>query len=121
MNPPQAIGKPLHWATCANAVFLLLALQGAYEQFVVRYHSGGQLFELWLSLAVVGAITTLGVGCFQYPGQRRNLVINAGLLTLALVLFAGATVEEKRNRARSADVQQRLDEARQAKQLPVPP
>jgi type VI protein secretion system component VasK len=49
------------------------------------------------------------------------LVINAGLLTLALVLFAGATVEEKRNRARSADVQQRLDEARQAKQLPVPP
>lgn len=121
MNPPQAIGKPLHLATCANAVFLLLALQGAYERFVARYHSGGQLFELWLGLAVMGAITTLGVGCFQQPGRRRNLVINAGLLTLAFVLFSGATAEEKRARARSADVQRQLDEARKAKQLPVPP
>ena len=119
MNSAPAIGKPLHLATCANAVFLLLAMQNAYERFVARHHSGGLMFEIWLSLAVVGAITTLCVGWFQYPGQRRGPAINACLLMLAVSLFAAATVEEKRGRIRSADVQKRLDDERQAKQLPV--
>lgn len=119
MNSARAIGNPLHLATCANAAFLLLALQNAYERFVVRHHSGGLMFEIWLSLTVVGAITTFCVGWFQYPGQRRGPAMNACLLMLALGLFAAATVEEKHSRVRSADVQKRLDDERQAKQLPV--
>lgn len=119
MNSAPAIGKPLHLATCANAVFLLLAMQNAYERFVARHHSGGLMFEIWLGFALVGAITTLCVAWFQYPGQRRGPAINACLLMLALGLFAAATVEEKRNRVRDADVQKRLNDERQAKQFPV--
>ena len=119
MNPRPATGTPLHLATSANAVFLLLASRDAYERYVARYHSGGLLFELWVSLASAGALTALCVGLFQRPIRRWALVVNTCMLALALGMSAFARMAEQNDRTRDGQAQELLDQSRRANQSPA--
>jgi len=98
-------------------VSLLLAASNFWERFLARYHTGGIMLEIWLSLAVVGSVTGLCIGWFASPRRGALITANVCLLVSAIGLFAAYELKQRDGSSDKVGGQKLMDEERKRKQM----